>query len=87
MMTAHPVPAWQLSQELLSALDQRIVDTFFRIYEPMVTREGTRWVLTIPAHRNNGHAESWASGPAQTLAEFITALTRHKTHTPAEEAA
>jgi len=87
MNPAREVPAWQVSEALLSVADQRTIDTFFRLYEPMVTREGTRWVLTIPAHRNNGHAESWASGPAQTLAEFITALTRHKTHTPAEEAA
>jgi hypothetical protein len=87
MNTAQPVPAWEVSEQLLSALDQRIIDTFCRIYQPTFSREGERWVLTIPAAHNGGVHESWASSPAQSLAEFITAISQHKASHPAQEAA
>jgi hypothetical protein len=84
-MSARLLPAWEISAALVTAQDTRVVDAFYRAYQPVVSAESDYFVATIPAHGPR-RAESWASGKGQSLADFLCALATH-TAFPAQEAA
>ena len=84
-MSARPLPTWEISAALVTAQDSRIVDAFYRAYQPVVSAERDYFVATIPAH-DGTPAESWASGKGQSLADFLCALATHIAY-PVKEAA